>query len=95
MLNFKSFSLLIAGTASRPAPPGGNCALVAFSAKTQSSAHFKINSFSELIYKKSKLNMKLLTFFNGTKIFISSKSVLMSLSAASATAPTLPTNFVL
>ena len=47
MLNFKSFGLLIAGTA----PPGGNCALVAFSVKTQSSVHFKINSISELKFK--------------------------------------------
>ena len=39
--------------------------------------------------------MKLLRFFNGTTIFMSSNLVLTSLSAASATASTLPTNFVL
>ena len=91
MLNIKSFGLLIAGTASTPAPPGGNCALVAFSVKTQSSVHFKINSISQFL----KLNMKLRRLFNGTAIFISSKSVLTLLSAASATTSTLTTNFVL
>ena len=55
---------MIAGTSSNTGGPSSAAlnSLVAFSVKTQSSVHFKINSISELINKKSKLNMKLLIF---------------------------------
>ena len=90
-LNFKSFGLLLAATSSNAGGPSSAAlnSLVAFSVKTQSSVHFKINSISELINKKSKLKMKLLIFFNGTTVFISSNS--FSISSPLAGSVTLKT----
>ena len=73
--NFKSDGTFTAGTASCAGfYVASFLSLVSFPVKTQSSEHFKINSISELIIKKSRLNMKLLKLFNGTAIFISYKS---------------------